>query len=257
MDLSRIGLHKLRSVVAYLQDLDALRLRLALPEFNWGIYRTLKGLRWQGYDFDSILDIGASTGQFALTASDIFRRAKVHAFEPLQSSREVLVARVKGVRGQRVRVWAQALGPRAQQGLIHVSGYSPSSSILPMLPTHVEAFPGTEALRDEKLEIVSLDSLTEELAVGGQCLIKIDVQGYEMEVLRGGQQTLKHARIIIVEASLVPLYAGAPIFDDIMSYLRAAGFRFIGIGSVLCHPSTRRTLQIDAVFERIAGSAQA
>lgn len=66
-------------------------------------------------------------------------------------------------------------------------------------------------------------------------LLKIDVQGAELDVLRHGQRVLSNATVVIAEAEFVPLYEGQPLFADLDIFMRSLGFRFVGFLAVGCN----------------------
>jgi FkbM family methyltransferase len=92
----------------------------------------------------------------------------------------------------------------------------------------------------------TLDSMTRDL--GGVDLIKIDVQGYELEVLKGGPQTLASAQAILIELSLIEINEGAPLLDQALSFMRAAGFVAYDILELHRRPLDGAMNQIDVLF---------
>ncbi len=79
--------------------------------------------------------------------------------------------------------------------------------------------------------------------------LKLDVQGYELEVLKGGQHALATAQAVYLEASLVPTNTGCPLIAEVMAFMTAAGFRLLNV----CHLTRRRDFvlwQVDLLFLR-------
>lgn len=79
-------------------------------------------------------------------------------------------------------------------------------------------------------------------------LVKIDVQGYEDRVIRGGQRVISRAKVLIVETSFQTLYDGQPLFEDIYDTLLKMGFRYIGALWQLRSPLNGSILQADSIF---------
>ena len=144
-----------------------------------------------------------------------------------------------------------ALGDTEGEITIHVAGNSLSSSILDMLPEHVHAAPGSAYVGSEIVALKRLDSVAGEyLADARRALLKIDTQGYEDRVLTGAQGMLQSVVAIQTELSLVPLYAGQPLFDEMRSRIEAMGFVLFAVFPGYVHEQTGQTLQIDGFFIR-------
>ena len=98
--------------------------------------------------------------------------------------------------------------------------------------------------------MISLDE-SQLLEPGERALLKADVQGFELEVLRGSERTLEQVELVEVELSLVPLYAGAPLLPEVYEHLRERGFALVGLEPVLLDPAGA-VLQLDGLFARSA-----
>ncbi len=197
----------------------------------------------------TILDIGANAGDFALTMASRFPEARIYSFEPLAQPYAELV--VKTAREPRCMPVHCALGDTDSELEMRPCSYSPSSSLLAMTNVHREAFPFTAGEGPpEKIRVRQLDDVAAELDMREDLLVKIDVQGFEAHVIKGGPETLKKALAIIVETSFAPLYDGQPRFRDIYQSLSALGFEYAGNWDQLPDPRTGRVLQADAIFLR-------
>jgi hypothetical protein len=95
-----------------------------------------------------------------------------------------------------------------------------------------------------------LDDLAPQLELRDPLFIKIDVQGYEDEVLAGGEQTIRRAAVVLVETSFETLYEDQPLFDEVYRTLTGWGFRYAGSLDQICSPQDRRPLQADSLFVR-------
>jgi len=100
---------------------------------------------------------------------------------------------------------------------IHVSANSVSSSILDMLPSHFQADPQSRYLETEPVSVKRLDDLIS-LARTDRALLKLDVQGYERQVLDGAMRVLADCRAVISEMSLVPMYDGELLAREMWIY---------------------------------------
>ena len=83
-------------------------------------------------------------------------------------------------------------------------------------------------------------------------LLKIDAQGYEDRVLAGAHNVLDRIRSIQIELSLVPLYEGQVLFDEIRRRLGSLGYELSAMFPVYVDEMTGQTLQIDGLFVRQA-----
>ena len=122
-----------------------------------------------------------------------------------------------------------------------------------MSPLHVASAPESAYVGREQVNVQRLDSLAGELGLAEATVyLKVDVQGGELDVLRGAGAALDRAVLIEAELSLVPLYEGAPRFDEVIDYLAERGFGVLSLEPVFVDPADGRLLQVDAVFGRSA-----
>jgi hypothetical protein len=93
-----------------------------------------------------------------------------------------------------------------------------------------------------------LDTVMEDVDLAPDVLIKIDVEGIEDRVLRGGERTMRRASVAIIETSFEALHEGQALFRDVYDLMLQYGFRYAGNLDQLLSPADRRVLQADAVF---------
>jgi FkbM family methyltransferase len=203
--------------------------------------------------FRTILDIGANTGQFAATLRASFPSADIHSFEPLETSYRVMSRATSG--DSKLKVYRTALGDREGTIEMFAHNFTPSSSVLRMTQLHKEAFGGTSACSVQTVPLTTLDKWAEDHPVSEPMLIKIDVQGYERQVIRGGAKTVRLAAVLVVEVAFTALYEGQCLFPEVYDDLRSAGFEFTGMLGNSFHPGTGQILQGDAVFMRDKNAA--
>jgi FkbM family methyltransferase len=199
----------------------------------------------------SILDIGANTGQFARLAHEVFPGAAVYSFEPLPDCFEQLKTALPA--GADFHPINCALGREEGTLEFRRAKHTPSSSFLKMTKLHEEAFPESEGGQEERplsVAVRTLDSVARELPLREQILLKIDVQGYEANVLAGGAETVRRAAAVIMETSFRRLYEGQPLFDEIYETMRGLGFEFQGNMEQMVSPADGRVVQADSIFVR-------
>jgi FkbM family methyltransferase len=199
----------------------------------------------------TVLDIGANQGQFAKLAREVFPGAVIHSFEPLPDCYEALQKALPG--DNNFSCYNKAVGRAVSELEFFRSVHSPSSSFLQMEDAHKQAFPESSAGQVKEPIRVKVDTLD---AIFGQnippknILLKIDVQGFENEVLAGGRNFLKEVKVVIIEMSLVKLYKDQPLFHDVYMRMYENGFRYHGNMAQMMDPKTHEVVQLDAIFTR-------
>ncbi|WP_162563506.1 FkbM family methyltransferase [Mycobacterium sp. SMC-16] len=198
-------------------------------------------------DLRTVIDVGANRGQFTLYACTRFPTAEVVAFEPLPVARGQMLRLFD--KEDRVTVAPFALGEANGEMDIHLSARDDSSSLLPIGGRQTSIFPGTEEVGTIRASIRTLDDALADREIARPALLKIDVQGFELPVLRGAEKTLQHLDQILIEASFVELYEGQSLFPEVSRYLEDRGFHIVA-GHISTFDSSGRWLQGDFVYER-------
>ncbi len=204
---------------------------------------------FESYGIALVLDVGANTGQYAERLRLNGYKGEIISFEPLSEAYEILARRAKT--DAHWQAMHFALGNTSCRAEINVAGNSKSSSILEMLPSHIKSAPKSEYVRKEGIEIKTLDSIFSEICPERQnTVLKIDTQGYEERVIEGARQTLPFIDSIQVETSLVPLYKGELLFNDMCRLLDGKGYSLVSITPGFCNKETGQLLQVDGFFHR-------
>lgn len=190
--------------------------------------RTLLGLR--DSSFQTIVDVGANTGQFAKHISSFFPEAKIYCFEPLPTPFEELSRWAKMQNG-RVTAVNLALGDKEGEAeMFYHEHHSPSSSLLATTKLNEKYYPFTKIQSRISVKQATLDMALAELKDEflPEILIKLDVQGYEDRVISGGEKTFKRASACIVEVCLDTLYEGQAGFVNLLTMLNDLGYQYAG-----------------------------
>jgi FkbM family methyltransferase len=217
------------------------------PEKN-PTFQLLKGL--EKFRVDLVFDIGANIGQFARDLRYIGYKGRIISYEPLSDAYAQL-SRI-ALKDKKWQVHKRgAVGDTNGNIIINISGNSVSSSLLPMLDAHSLADSGSVYISQETTPIQTLDDAAKEyINKASNIFIKIDTQGFEWQVLNGGQETLRHACGVQLELSLVPLYEGQKLWMEIIERLEKEGFTLWSIQNGFTDPHDGKTLQVDAIFFR-------
>jgi FkbM family methyltransferase len=201
-------------------------------------------------DVRLIVDVGANRGQFARNLFKAGYNGEVVSFEPLSEAHSRLVAAAAG--HARWRVFPRcALGATPGRKAINVSENTQSSSFLPVLDRHVRAFPSSRFVGTEETDVTTLDQLLAgELRGVSPVGVKLDVQGYEHEVMKGLVTERHRVALVYAELSLTPLYEGEPKFTRFIDELADEGFRCISLVPNFVDPVSFEVLDVNALFVR-------
>jgi FkbM family methyltransferase len=199
------------------------------------------------HDYATVLDIGANRGQFALLATRRFPGACMICIEPLEGPRATL-ERVLPDR-TRVRVIGTALAAASRESHMFVSRADDSSSLLAPTEQQLSRFPGTDIVDQVSIRTERLDALISHRDVIRPALLKIDVQGSELEVLVGAGGLLDKIDTILVECSFVELYLGQPLADEVVRFLHTRSFALTSVAAPNLDASGQ-VVQADLVFVR-------
>lgn len=176
-----------------------------------------------------VIDVGANVGQFGLDIRRHGFKGQIVSFEPVSETFTLLTETIK--KYQSWKAFQIGLGASESVESINISGNAGlSSSLLKMGPVHLENFPDSATVSNQKVIISTLDNQLETLGIDPRrILLKLDVQGYEAEVLMGAVKSLKLIPLCYLEVSLVPLYESETTFLPILNTLSDAGHEVIDI----------------------------
>lgn len=202
------------------------------------------------HHIDLVLDVGANIGQFATSMRIAGYRGRIVSFEPLSTAYDKLLVASENDPDWNVAP-RMAIGDAKGRIELHVAGNSVSSSTLAMLSSHTEAAPGSTYVTSETVELTTLESLAPKLIRDpSRTFLKIDTQGSEDRVLDGAGEQLHRFRGLRLELSLLPLYEGQQLFDQLDARLIQSGFNRWAIDPVFSDTRTGRMLQVDCTYFR-------
>jgi len=202
---------------------------------------------------DVVFDVGANEGQFAGGLRRNGYRGRIVSFEPVAQAYEKLAANAQGDGSwQTVKC---ALGSFDGKGVINVASSTASSSLLNMLPRHVESAPGSKYLRQEQISVRKVDSVIDTYLTKGERLyLKVDTQGFEKHVIEGAESSLEKIWGIQLEMSLMPLYEGETLIGDLVDMLSGKNYGLLSLEPIWRDPVTQELLQVDGIFYKKGSS---
>ena len=202
-----------------------LRALLVRQPRSLSAFRLTRGLADEGPSFGTVIDVGANVGQFSRAALATWPGADVIAFEALPEAASLLRAHL-GAFGN-FHLHEVALG--ASDGTIqfHPHTYSPSSSLLPIAKDAEDRYAWANERPAIEVQLCRLDNALADRALRRPVLLKLDVQGFELEVLAGAETTLRLTDALLIEASFVRFYEGQPLFGEVHATLEKLGWRLI------------------------------
>jgi FkbM family methyltransferase len=196
---------------------------------------------------DAVLDVGANIGQFGQALRRAGFAGRIVSVEPLQNAYDALHRAAGADAGWSTQ--RAAVGERVGTITMNIAANSVSSSALPMLDRHTDAAPQSRYVAREEVPSTTVDDLVAQHALNpASTLLKIDVQGFEHQVLSGAAATLAQFVAIRTEMSLVPLYDGQLLMADMIAQLSERGFELWMFEPGFVEPGTGRLLQADGVF---------
>lgn len=177
----------------------------------------------------TVIDVGANIGQFGLDIRRHGFEGQIVSYEPIEEIFNALSHTVKQY--QPWKALQLGLGAAESQRTINVSGNAGlSSSILDMGSLHLENFPDSATVARQNISISTIDKQLEVLGLRPhEIMLKLDVQGFEAEVLKGASQSLTTIPLCFLEVSVVPLYRGEISFLPLLNELSKSGHEVIDV----------------------------
>jgi len=203
-----------------------------------------------GPELATVIDIGANRGQFSLAVRRWAPKAMVIAFEPLSGPAARFQKVFQG--DPNVRFHQSAIGPETGTATMHVAAADDSSSLLPISNLQQHLFPGTGEVRTEKIQVGRLADFISAEDIQAPALLKLDVQGFELEALRGCEDLLERFSYVYAECSFVELYTGQALAHEVIEWLRERDFVLKGVYN-MSYDKSGGTVQGDFLFTNTKG----
>jgi FkbM family methyltransferase len=214
-----------------------------------GQYHKRKLSLFNHFSINCILDVGANEGQFAEKHLKYDYNGRVISFEPIKSVFDKLEKKSSTYKNWECKNYA--LGNTDGTTTINISENTESSSMLDINEIHVEAAPKAKFVKTETIKIYKLDTVFDDLIHKKEnVFLKLDAQGFEMNILKGASQSLHKIIGLQIELSLVEMYKNEVLFEEMIAFLKDKGFVLYGVEPGFINVKTGRLLQMDGIFFR-------
>jgi len=196
-----------------------------------------------GLQVAHVLDIGANRGQFCLFAHEVFGVRRIDAFEPLSECADDIRSILPFVTVHEV-----ALSDSAGERQFHISRANDSSSLRQITSNQTKHFPGTEEAEIRRVVTTTFEAWSSGRSIVRPSLAKIDVQGSELNVIRGMGSIIEQIDYVYTELSFVELYEGQALAGEVVCHMNKLGFDLVGLFNI--KQDGMRSIQADALFCR-------
>ncbi|MBX3012074.1 MAG: FkbM family methyltransferase [Caldilineaceae bacterium] len=199
----------------------------------------------------TVFDIGANIGDTVNTFLEFFPTATVYGFEPSAATFQKLQENV-GDKGQRAHLHQLGFSSSNQTALLNITSFHGANSLVDMNPDYSDIHPQIQTLRHEAVRLTTLDEFVREHKIEHIDLVKIDVEGFERQVLLGGAETFKsQVDMVLMELSFVRHGLGSDEWLQAVNLMHTYGFDLIALYDLSYSRWAnhgRRLEQMDAVF---------
>ena len=201
-------------------------------------------------DVRVVFDVGANIGDVTLAAARSFPNAHIYSFEPVRATYQMLCENIKNY-SDRITPYNFGFFNVSKRLDIHITSFHGASSILDQSLNHKSAHPHIRETGTESIQVYTLDSFMAGKSIDRIDIVKIDVEGTELEVIEGGRETFKNkVDNVFVELSLLRRNRESPYCIEICKLLYDLGFMLINLYDVARYVQNGRQYlnQMDAFF---------
>lgn len=201
------------------------------------------------FQIDCIINVGANFGQYGEELRKIGYKGKIHSYEPLSFAFNKLKKTTQKDKNWEINNFA--LGSNNEKRQINISKNYFSSSFFSQKKELIYQASNSEFFTTEEVEIKTVDTIFPSIYDDNlNYYLKIDTQGFEMEVLKGAEQSLDKITGVQLEMSLNPSYEQVIIFDEIYDFMKKKGFKLYSIENGFYNPKTGQLNEIEGIFFR-------
>ena len=207
-----------------------------VPDIEW----SLRNMQRLGFCPRAAVDVGAYQGEWAVLARKIFPDISVLMVEA-QEGRKPDMDAVKQRLGAGIDYRIALLGARDGEN-VFFNEYPEALTASSVLAWN------SRTARKISRTTQTLDAVLAQAGMPQPELMKLDVQGYELEVLKGAPNFLKHAEAILMEVSLIDLYQNNPLLPDVLAFMHENNFVAYDVCGLMRRPLDQALAQLDMIF---------
>ena len=174
------------------------------------------------YTPNTIIDVGTAVGEWSKAANFVYPNAKIYAFEPISSSLDKAKNMLQNI--SNITYFNLALYSANQKKKFYINEFSFSSSLLKMTDRHKEIYPFTKNETEINVACKRFDSI-KEIILKSPVFVKIDVQGTELEVLKGFGKLINKVDIIQIELNFEKYYEKQFNYNEIFAFFSENKFK--------------------------------
>ncbi len=201
---------------------------------------SIANMRRNGFHPSAIIEVGAFEGDWSRMARQVYPDAPIYMFDANPEKEPLLAGTIREIAGAQFRISLLGAEP-AESVLFHVMGTG--SSVL----SENTSLPRSTT----ELPMTTLDNLwLADKQRPGPYFLKLDVQGFELEVLRGAEQVLENTEAAMLEVSLLPYNQGAPLLGEVVAFMLARGFVVYDVAGLYRRESDGALYRIVLLFVR-------
>jgi FkbM family methyltransferase len=171
----------------------------------------------------------------------------VHSFEPIPECYQILLKNTEKL--PNIKAYNFAVGSSDKNIQFFINSDVQASSALKTSELRLEIFPDKYEIAKIEVEQKCLDTVYAGRVLGENCLLKMDVQGLEVDVLKGAVNSLSCIRYILLEAAVNPMYEGEFCLQDMITFTENLGFKLRNVIQGSRSPNTKTFIEFDLLFE--------
>lgn len=205
---------------------------LGVPSLHW----SLENLKRKGFNPSVIIDIGAYEGHWTADVLEVYPSAKILMVEAQKSKESVL------------KIITQT-NSNTDYAIALLSAYDGDEKLFRENETASQVIENAETDHlHYKVHTQTLDKLLQQKSFFYPDLLKLDVQGHELEVLKGSEKSLAYTEVCLLEVSLLNLGDNAPLLADVVDFMNEKDFQAYDISQFMRRPFDKALHQIDMFF---------